>query len=456
MYDIVIIGGGPAGYRAAELAGRRGLDTALIEGGNLGGTCLNCGCIPFKSYLNKSAAVYHFSTLVKKKLVLSDAGISVSMDNIRKEKDRIVSTLRQGIMEGLKNGGVDVITGMGRIVSTNSDSIWINAEGTEIRGKRVIIASGAKEVSITIKRKELFYPVFYSDGLLEMNEIPKKAFIVGGGVIGIEAACFLTEAGCDVTVIEAADHIGSEIERDISENLKGILEKKGIRFLLETVVTDFSPTRISLQRRLEKFCLHAETVTIAVGRKPNLDGIGLDIAGVKYNEQGILVNEKCETSNTLIYACGDVTGKMMLAHTAYRHAKVAVDNICGIESTMNYDIIPRIIYTNPEVLCVGLTEEQCKKRRIEYVVCTLPMTYSGKYFAEHGKDGARAKMIIDKENHRILGFHMVGNGAAEISLAVELMITKHLTVEEIGSLIFAHPTVGEIIHEIAEAFLLQQ
>lgn len=450
MFDVVVIGGGPGGYKTAELLGKQGTCTALIEENELGGVCLNQGCIPFKKYLSVSKICQEVNKLSQENMVNASA-VSLNQNQLLEKKQLIIKGLRQNLERMLKTVGVTVIKGHANVINCDSGYIEIDVDGNLLKTATLVIATGSRE--------EIIKPDFEMNGfckmigsreMLELTELPDNIDIVGGGAIGLEAACYFADAGCGVTVIEAASHIGGRIDYEIAESLQKILERKGIQIITDTHFQNFETDGILYQgeqsmKRKSRYTLYA------IGRKPKLDKKMLDCLNIKYNETGILIDETCRTSNPNVYACGDVTGKLMLAHTAYRQAKVIANDIKGERSNIDYQNIPRIIYTNPEVLSIGYSEENCKDQNIVYETKTLPMTYSGKYFAENGKDGAKAKMIVDKDK-KIIGFHMIGNGSSEISLAVELMIAHEMTVNEISNLVFSHPTYGEIINDLAGLF----
>lgn len=449
MFDVIVIGGGPGGYKAAELLGKQGVQVALIEENELGGVCLNQGCIPFKSYLSASK-ICQESNKLSQENIANKLDMSLNQSQLLEKKRLIIKGLRQSIEGLLRSNGVTVIRGHARAAEYDDNRIKIDVDGKLFESSKIIIATGSDEIILSNFQKKVPYKIIGSREMLELVELPDSIDIVGGGVIGLEAACYFADAGCEVTVFEAANHIGGHIDIEIAVALKKILERKGIQIITNTRMAECEPDGILYQgeqsiKRTPRYVLHA------IGRRPRLDKEILDCLDVKYDVTGILIDDACRTSNPNIYACGDVTGKLMLAHTAYRQAKVIANTIKGEKSNINYQSIPRIIYTNPEVLSVGCSEEDCQKQNIDYQAKSLPMTYSGKYFAENGKDGAKAKMIVDKDK-KIIGFHMIGNGSSEISLAVEILIAYKMTVNEIANMVFPHPTYGEIIGDLAGLF----
>lgn len=449
MFDVIVIGGGPGGYKSAELLGKQGAQVALIEENELGGICLNQGCIPFKSYLSVSKICQELNKLSQENIV-NKFNMSLNQNQLLEKKRLIIKGLRQSIEGLLKSNGVTVIRGHASAAEYDDNHVKIYVDGNQYESSKIIIATGSDEIILPNFQKEVPYKIIGSREMLELAELPHSIDIVGGGVIGLEAACYFADAGCEVTVIEAADHIGGHIDNEIAVALKKILERKGIQIITNTHMVDCELDGILYKggqciKRTPQYIMHA------IGRRPRLDKEILDCLDVKYDVAGILIDDACRTSNPNVYACGDVTGKLMLAHTAYRQAKVIANTIKGEKSNIDYQSIPRIIYTNPEVLSLGCSEEDCQTQNIEYQAKSLPMTYSGKYFAENGKDGAKAKLIVDKDK-KIIGFHMIGNGSSEISLAAEIMIAHKMTVNEIANMVFPHPTYGEIIGDLAGLF----
>ncbi len=318
-----------------------------------------------------------------------------------------------------------------------------------LSAKNLIIATGSKEIGFPVSEEKLSYRIIYSDELFSLTRIPTRMVIVGAGVIGLEAADYFNAAGCEVTVLESAPEIAGGMDPDIAALFRKILQRKGIRIHVNSTVKNFGGKELLVDMDGEDVHITTEAVLIAVGRTPVVEGYGLEKSDINYNQDGIFIDESCRTNKLNVFACGDVTGKFMLAHTAYEQARIAIDNIMGKEAYINYHLIPKVYYTSPEVITIGLSEKECVAGDIPYITRELPLTYSGKYFAEHKKDGAKAKMVIDSLSKTVIGFSMIGDGASEIALAVELMIANKLSIEDIGKLVFPHPTVGEIIHELA-------
>lgn len=448
MYDVIVIGGGPGGYKTAELCGKSGMKVALVEENEIGGTCLNQGCIPLKSYLHTCKTYTEMQDLSKKGLLLFNDH-SIAQKKVYENKNTIVNGLKQSVTGLLKQCGVEILSGCGELVSKDESIFRVSVNGNVIEGKQLVIATGSVERRIT-DRKDVPYKILYSKDMLDLDYIPDEIDIIGAGSIGLEAACFFSEAGSKVTVIESQERIGGHIDAEIALAMESILSRRGINFLLGTSVKSFEDEGVVYECNGNRIIRQTPMVLVSIGRIPRIDRASLDRYGIAYSDKGIVIDDKCRTNVKNVYACGDVTGNLMLAHVAYRQAKVISESIKGKGNSVDYSAVPRVIYSYPEILSVGMTEQDCKDE--EYYAKSLPMTYSGRYFAENGKDGAKAKIIIDKER-RIIGFHMIGNSSSEISIAAELMIAQKLKIEDIQNLIFAHPTYGEIIGELAELFI---
>lgn len=448
VYDLIVIGGGPAGYLGAERAGRKGLKTLLIEKRAVGGVCLNEGCIPSKTLLH-SAKIYDYARFSEKYGVKAE---NVSFDHkaVIKRKNKVVKTLIAGIKSQLKASKVELIEGVGTIEGRGDEGYLIRVGDQIYTGKRLLIATGSVPAIPPIPGVEEGLEEGYvltSREILDIESIPESLVIVGGGVIGLEMASYFNSAGSKVTVIEMLDHIAGDTDREISNILMRNYEKKGIDFKLNAKVTEIGPGKVIYEQEGQRYELEAEKVLISVGRRPNIEGLGLERIGVEAERGCIKVDETGLTNVPNVYAAGDVNGYSMLAHTAYREAEVCVNNMTGKKDIMRYNAIPSVIYTNPEVACVGETEETAKAKGIDYEVANLSMRYSGRYVAENERGDGICKILIDKEYRRIIGVHMIGNPASEIIYGAALMIEMEMRVEDVQELVFPHPTISEIIRE---------
>ncbi len=451
MYDVAVIGGGPGGYKVAELLAKSGKKVAIIEKNNLGGVCLNQGCIPFKYYLHSTHTYENYNALARNGII-NQVGDRINLDALRNNKQDIINGLQKGVEMMLKGCGVDIIYGMARICEASDDGVILSIDDLVIECDKLVIATGSKENDSINVQDSTTSVLINSDKMLELTEIPYDIDIIGGGAIGLEAASFFAELGSKITIIEAQDTIGGHIDSELANIAKKVLNKKGIKIHTNTSFLGFEGDDVIYQNREERIVRKPQYIFMSVGRKPLINKEMFDALGIEYTDNGIEIDDSCRTSKENIYACGDVTGRLMLAHTAYKQARVICDSINGTDSRIDYSTIARIIYSSPQILSVGLTEKDCAKEKIEYRVKFIPMTYNGKYFAEYGKDGSRAKMIVGNDD-RIIGIHMIGRDIAELSFVAELIVMSKLSVEEVCKVPVAHPTYGEIIVELAEEFL---
>ena len=427
IYDIAIIGGGPAGYTAAELAGKSGLKTILFEKNVLGGVCLNEGCIPTKTLLY-SAKVYNMSKDSAKYGVSCD-NISFDLPKIIARKNKVVRKLTAGIRAKMTEAGVEVVQGEAVVVDKENIKICCNEQIYE--AKKLILCVGSETIIPPIPGlKETGF--WTSREALDAKQLPDSLLIIGGGVIGVEFASFFNTLGIKVIVVEMLDEILGGMDKELSAFLRNELTKKGIEFHLNTKVTAVQGQQIEIEKDGEKQILEASQILLSVGRKPVTSGLK--------------VNEFMQTENPNIYACGDVTGFSLLAHTAVREAEVAVNHILGKSEKMSYKAIPGVVYTSPEIAGVGKTEELLQNQNMSYTVKKLPLTYSGRFVAEN-EQGTGICKILEGEDGAILGVHILGNPASELIVIAGIAIEKGMKTEELKSIVFPHPTVGEIIKE---------
>lgn len=448
IYDLIIIGGGPAGYLAAERAGHAGFDTLLIEKRFVGGVCLNEGCIPSKALLY-SAKVYDYARHGEKYGVTAQ-NVTFNHEAVIQRKNKVVKTLVAGIKAKLKKNKVTVIEGFGEIAGRNAEGYEVKAGSETYTGKRLLIATGSMPVVPPIPgAKEGLENglVLTNREILDIKAVPASLVIIGGGVIGLEMASYFNSAGSKVTIIEMLDHIAGNTDREISDILMKNYQKKGIEFKLSSKVVEIKEGAVVYEANGEKTTVEAENVLMSIGRRPVTDGIGLEKIGVELERGRIKVDERGKTNIPEVYAAGDVNGFSMLAHTAYREAEVCINNMLGKKDIMRYDAIPSVIYTNPEVGCVGETEESAKQKGIDYEVANLSMMYSGRYVAENEGGNGICKILVDKKYRKLIGVHMIGNYASEIIYGAGIMIETEMRVNDIKEIVFPHPTVCEVIRE---------
>ena len=448
-YDLAIIGGGPAGYTAAEIAGKNGLRTVLFEKNSLGGVCLNEGCIPTKTLLY-SAKVYQ-SAKDSAKYGVSCENVTCDLSKIIARKNKVVRKLVAGIRAKMAEAGVEVVNGNAVIQAQSGEDKAISGFSVECNGQtytagKLLLCTGSETVIPPIPG--LKEPCFWTHReALDNKEIPESILIIGGGVIGIEFASFFNSMGSKVIVVEMLDEILPGMDKAISGFLRSELSKKGIEFHTGAKVVSVNNLQIEIEKNGEKQLIETSKILLSVGRKPVLRGFGLEnLALEKYNN-GVKVNEFMQTSLPNIYACGDITGFSLLAHTAVRESEVAVEHILGKNEKMSYKAIPGVVYTNPEIAGVGHTEETLHVENVPYKVKQLPLTYSGRFVAENELGNGICK-ILEAPDGTILGVHIAGNPASEIIVIAGIAIEKGMKSEELKAMIFPHPTVGEIIKEV--------
>jgi dihydrolipoamide dehydrogenase len=447
-FDVIIIGGGPAGYCAAERVGHAKLRTLLIEKGALGGVCLNEGCIPTKTFLH-SAKLFDYARGSEKYGVFTE-GARLEHPAVLLRKNKVVKTLTDGVSAKLKHNGVVVDYASAQIQGRTAQGFIVKAGEREYCAQRILIAAGSQTSIPPIKGlKEGLERGFVLTNreILDLKEIPQSLVVIGGGVIGLEMASYFNSAGSHVTVLELLNKIAGSTDGEISKILQDNCEKKGIRFKLGCKVSEVGATGVVCEINGTTCHVPADKVLLSSGRQPATRGLGLESIGVLLDRDAIVTDENMRTNISGVYAAGDVNGKYMLAHTAYREAEVAVNHMLGRKDRMRYNAIPSVIYTNPEVACVGETEETARQKGMDIDVVKLSMRYSGRYLAENeGGDGI-AKFIIDRKHRQLTGVHMIGSYVSEIIFGAALMIETEMRTDDIRELVFPHPTVCEIIRE---------
>jgi dihydrolipoamide dehydrogenase len=452
IFDLIVIGGGPGGYLAAERAAHDGLRTLLFEKRSLGGVCLNEGCIPSKALLNSAKTYVH--ALHAQDYGVTCQNVQIDQSKVIARKAKVVRTLVSGVKAKMKAAGVTVVMEEAQIQGKTGELFTVCAKGQTYQSKNLIIATGSSNVIPPLPglQENLGGFVLTNREILELQEIPEELVIIGGGVIGLEMACYYACVGSQVTVIEMLDHIAGATDRELGTMLQKELESKGIRFLLQHKVTGVEPGTVFAEAPTgQKVTVSANKVLLSIGRRANCAGLGLETIGVKF-DRGILTDTQGRTNVPGVYAIGDVNGHHMLAHTAYREAEVAVNTIMGRQDAMRYHANPSVIYTFPEIGSVGKTEEECKEKGIDYEVAKLSMRYSGRFVAENeGADGL-CKILIDRKRRTILGVHLLGSYSGEIIWGAAEMLEMQLRVQDARQVIFPHPTVSEIIREVLWEF----
>ncbi len=443
-YQVAIIGGGPAGYSAAEAAGKAGLKVVLFEKQNLGGVCLNEGCIPTKTLLYSAKTLDSARQAQKYAVKVNEA--EADLPKIIARKQKVVRKLVLGVKSKLTSVGVTIINGEATVIDKNhikcGEEIYSCDNLLLCTGSETFIPpiEGLNEVSYWTHRDAL-----------DCKECPSSLIIVGGGVIGMEFASFYNSLGTEVTVIEMMDEILGGMDKELSAMLRADYAKRGVKFLLNTKVVstkvEEEQITVSYEKNNEMETIQAAKLLLSVGRKPMLTGWGLENLMLEQTERGnIRVDNKMQTSLPGVYACGDLTGFSLLAHTAVREAEVAIHHILGKEDQMEYRAIPGIVYTNPEIAGIGATEEDLNRKGINYKVNKLPMAFSGRFVAENEGVNGVCKLLLSEDN-TILGAHLLGNPASEIIMLAGMAIETKLTVEAWKRMVFPHPTVSEIFKE---------
>ncbi len=456
-YDVVVIGGGVGGYSGAIKAAKLGLTVALVEEDLLGGTCLNRGCIPTKAYLKSASVVREFKEASEFGLKV-DSDYEIDFKQIKVRKDAIVKKLRIGVAYLIKNNKIDYFEGQASVMGTSiftpkSGSVMIKPnDGSDeivITPKNVLIATGSRPASlpnVEIDEKD----VLSSTGILELTKLPKSITIIGGGVIGVEWASLLTDLGVDVTVVEFLERLIINENPQTSMQLKKALEKRHVKIHLQTAVQSVEKNednlKIVAKHGNEELIIKSEKVLVAVGRRPNIENIGLEAAGVKFDKKGILVDEFYQTSAENIYAVGDVINTLQLAHVAAKEAELAVEHIAGEKTEeLNYQNIPRGIYTYPEIASVGQVDGNTKvdetalKGQFEW-------QFNGKTMIENQNLG-QVEVFADAETNDFIGLSIIGGHATDLISEGSLALYLNATPNEIGQTIHPHPSQSEAIME---------
>lgn len=448
MYDLMVLGGGPGGYLCAERAAQGGMKVVLFEQEHMGGTCLNEGCIPTKTLLN-SAKLYRHAT------GSADFGVTaqgVVFDHAKavERKSRVVKTLVSGVEGTMRSHKITVVRESAVIAGRGEKGFLVKAGNELYNGARLTIATGSETVIPPVKGlKEGLADGFVvtNKEVLDLDSLPKELVVIGGGVIGLEMACYFASVGSHVTVIEMMPKIAGATDADICRILMDIYGKSGMEFKLSCKVLEVGTDRVIYEENGEKKTVCCDKVLLSAGRRASTAGIGLETLGIEQVRGAITTDKYLCTNVANVYAVGDCNGKLMLAHTAYREAEVAVNHMLGIRDEMRYDVIPSVIYTDPEVACVGLSLEAAREKGINAKEIKLPMMFSGRYVAENENGKGFIKLIVDTDKKRLLGCHMIGSYASETILAVTMMIDTELPPSRLQKIVFPHPTVGEVIRE---------
>jgi len=452
--DVVIIGGGPGGYVSAIKAAHLGLKAVLIEKDKLGGVCLNWGCIPTKALVSTAELLNHLQRAGEFGIQVKD--YSIDFPAIMKRKDLITQRLSSGVGQLMKANQVRVARGEGKIVEPGKVEVTNTAGEKElIKTKNIIIATGSKVMRLPIPGIDS-EGVITSDEALSLSELPSRMLIIGGGVVGIEFAGIFKALGVEVTVVEMLPRILLPIDEEIAFRLTQLLKRKGIEILTDSKVKEIKKNHQNLEVLIStsdgEKKLETEKILLAAGRIPELGNIDVQRLGIELDGKAIKVDEKMRTNIPGIYAVGDVVGRIMLAHVASREGIVAVENISGKETLMDYKVVPNCVFSMPEVASVGLTEEEARKENNNIKVSKFPFMANGKALGM-GETEGMVKIIADADTSELLGFHILGVHASDLIAEGTLAMSMEATAFEIINTIHAHPTLAEAIAEAAEGIV---
>lgn len=447
-FDLLVIGGGPGGYLCAERAAQGGMRVALFEAVHMGGTCLNEGCIPTKTLLN-SVKLYRHAT--------ESSAFGVTAENVKldhaavlKRKGQVVKQLVTGVESAMKAHKITVVKETAKIAGRTEGGFQVDAGGESYSGTRLVIASGAQAAVPPIDGlKEALASGFAitSREALDLSELPQDMVVIGGGVIGLEMAYYFAMAGVKVTIIEALPKIAGTTDPEICKVLMDDYKKRGMTFKVDCKVMQVTKDSVVYEEKGEKQEAKCGKVLLCVGRRPNTAGLGLECLGIEMNGPAIVTDRHLCTNVAGVYAIGDCNGKSLLAHTAYREAEVAVNHMLGVRDEMRYDVIPAVIYTDPEVASVGESVESAQSKGLNVKEVKLPMLFAGRYVAENRGGRGFIKLVVDTDRNCLVGCHMVGSYASEIIMTAVMMVDTGLPPERLKKLVFPHPTVAEVIRE---------
>ncbi len=447
-YDLIVIGGGPAGYVAAIRGAQLGAKVCLIEKGKLGGTCLNIGCIPTKA-LHKSA---HIIKDLKKAdtFGIKVNGYEIDFPKVMQNKAQVVKQLVDGVYYLIKKNNITHKVGTASFIDKNTVKVKGQDSEEQVIGEKILICTGSVNALPPI-------PGINSEGTLdstsalELQQIPKSMLVIGGGVIGCEFASIYKAYGTDVTVVEVLKSLLAGLDEELGQTLQKAMQKDGIKLLLDSKVVEITDApsggktvTVVSGGKTEKIAV--EKVLVAAGRKPNVEGLELDKAGVKAERQGIVADKFMQTSVPNIYAAGDVIGRDMLAHVAYEEAVIAVENIMGAKRAMSYAVVPKAVFTFPEIASVGISEAEAKKNGLQVAIGKFSLRGNGKALTLGEAEGF-IKIIASKEHNEILGWHMFGPQATELLAEATLAMSMEATLEDVEAAIHSHPSISEAVKE---------
>lgn len=448
--DLLVIGAGPGGYVSAIYGVKKGLDTVIVEKDNLGGTCLNVGCIPTKA-LVKSAEAYN-EAINGEEFGFEIKDINLDMKKVIARKDRIRNNLVGGIEYLLNKNNIRLIKGQASFIDNHNVIVKKGRDEYTIEAKNIIIATGSKISKINIPGIDLPF-VLNSTKALSNTELPESITIIGGGVIGMEFAFLYSNFGVKVNVVEYENRILNMIDLDVSEEILDIAKSKGISVYTSSKVTRIEKSEsgegiVIFENEDKEKMIVSEKVLVAIGREPNMDELNIENTDIELNDRnrGIKVQDNLKTNVEGIYAIGDVNNKIQLAHVASHQGIIAVDNILGENKDMQYECIPNVIFTAPEIASVGLTEKQCIDKKLNIKISKFPFSANGKALTM-GQEYGFIKIIKDLDSNKIVGGSIIGPDASSLISTLTLIVQQNISEEMIAETIFAHPTTGEVVHE---------
>lgn len=438
--DIIIIGSGPGGYRTAAYAASKGKTVTIFEEGHLGGTCLNVGCIPTKTFARSAEAAGEMRNAAA--LGLKAVEPEFSLADIVARKDGIVEQLRQAIAAVLSAPGITLVNAKASFV----DDHTVEAAGEQYTADTIIIATGSTHRSLRLEALDEDM-LLTSDTLLSLTSFPRRLCIVGAGVIGMEFASIFRQLGAEVTVVEFLKECIPALDADIAKRLRKQLEKQGVEFYMQSAVKKIADGCVTFERKGKEQSVEADKVLMAVGRRPVVEGYGLENTTIEYDARGIVVDDNMQTNVPGVYAIGDVNARMMLAHAATMQGLHVVNHILGISDNIRLDIMPAAIFTNPEAACVGKTEDQLKAEGVEIEVRKKMYRTNGRALAMNEAEGY-IKLCVSASDGVILSCHAFGAHSADIVQEVSALMCKNTTLQELHEMVHIHPTLGEMLQEI--------
>lgn len=453
-FDLIVIGAGPGGYVAAIRGAQLGMKVACIEKDKtLGGTCLNVGCIPSKALL-ESSELYAQAKHGMAEHGIQTKEVTLDLKKFMERKDQVVRQLTGGVAGLFKKNKITHVVGQAKLLPDRTVSVQQGKETLSLTAKNILLASGSQAIALPTVPVDQ-QKIVDSTGALSLSAVPKKLIVIGGGYIGLELGSVYLRLGSEVTVLEALDRIVPGMDQELGKALQKVLEKQGMKFQLSTKVKKAAANRsggvdVAVEDASGKEQnLNADVVLVAIGRKPYTEGLGLQEAGVRTDEKGrIIVDEKFQTSVKGVFAVGDVIAGPMLAHKASEEGIALVELLAGQAGHVNYNAIPSVVYTWPEVASVGLSEEQVKEKGVEYKTFKFPFLANGRAIAMGEKDGF-VKLIADKNSDRLLGAHVIGPRASDLIAELVLAMEFSASAEDIARTCHAHPTLAEAVKEAA-------